>query len=108
MLTEMTFGVLDVLVLLRLAVVGRSYRWRGRPGASAWAPLGVCQAGGGLCLERWLVGGGQAQHGAGHCGRCTELRLQRPKPDRHMGFGVITGEVDVAGDEDRPRPDDLQ
>src|SRR5579864_7231569 len=46
MLAERVFGVLDVLVLLRLAVVGRSYRWRGRPAASAWGQLGVCQDGG--------------------------------------------------------------
>src|SRR5580698_9900161 len=32
MLAEMACGVLDVLVLLRLAVVGRSYRWRGDQG----------------------------------------------------------------------------
>ena len=84
MLAERAFGVLDVRVLLRLAVVGRSYRWRGRPGASAWSQLGVCQAGGDLCLERWLVGGGQAQYGAGHCGRCAELLLQSPQPDCHV------------------------
>ena len=41
-------------------------------------------AGGDLCLERWLVGGGQAQYGAGHCGRCAELRLQRPQSDCHV------------------------
>jgi hypothetical protein len=37
-----------------------------------------------LRLERWLVGGGQAQHGGGHRGRRAYLRLQRPQPDGHV------------------------
>jgi hypothetical protein len=37
-----------------------------------------------LRLEPRLVGGGQAQHGAGHRGRRAEFRLQRPQPDRDV------------------------
>src|SRR5690348_14676478 len=40
-----------------------------------------CHVRAGLRVERWLVGGGQAQHGAGHQRRRTDLRLHRPQPD---------------------------
>src|SRR6266699_2628621 len=59
-------------------------------------------------LERRLVGCGETQYGASHCGRRADPGLERPQPDGEAGLIVIAGEIDVADYRDHPRPDDLQ
>ena len=41
-------------------------------------------------------------------GRLPDLCLQGPQPDRQVGLGVVTGQVDVGDHVDLPRTDELQ
>jgi 2-dehydropantoate 2-reductase len=61
-----------------------------------------------LRLERRLIGGGQAQHGADDRRRRADLRLQGAQPHSQARLGIVTGEVDVADHEQHLRPDHLQ
>src|ERR1700684_2054722 len=86
---------------------------RARSGRRSWlalmpaSPPALALPGrGNLDRERWLIGRGQTQYGAGNRGRRADPRLQRPQPDGEMGLGVIAGEVDVADHRAHPRPDD--
>src|SRR5262249_4693358 len=79
--------------------------WRADPATAA--PLPGRWLARALSLECRLVRGGQAQHGADHRGRGTDLCFERPQPDRHVGLGVVAGEIDVADHEDHPWPDHL-
>jgi 2-dehydropantoate 2-reductase len=68
----------------------------------------VREAAGRLRLERRLIRGGQAQHGADDRRRRADLRLQGAQPHGQARLGIVTGKIHVANHEHHPRADHFQ